>query len=99
MNPQLLFETTIVPVKSGESGVSHTISVVGEGNSCITVSLFKQHTSIRFYKVFLNSDAASGATAANSDCECVTTNFSSERVADSLFSFEKYSSATLAVPP
>jgi hypothetical protein len=37
--------------------------VVGEGNSRITVSLLKPH--IRFYKVFLNSDAASGATAAH----------------------------------
>jgi hypothetical protein len=33
------FETTILPVKSRGSGVSHTISVVGEGNSRITVSL------------------------------------------------------------
>ena len=67
--------------------------MVGEGNSPITASLFKPH--IRFYKVFLNSDAAIGATAANSECECVITNSSSERVADSLFAFEKYSSAAL----
>jgi hypothetical protein len=63
------------------------ISVVGEGDSRITVSLLKSY--IRFYNVFLNSDAASGEI----------TNSSSERVADSLFAFEKYSAAALAVPP
>ena len=61
--------------------------MVGEGNSPITVSLFKQQYG--FLKFFLNSDAAIGATAANSECEWVITNSSSERVADSLFSFEK----------
>ena len=40
---------------------------MGEGNSPITASLFKPH--IRFYKVFLNSDAASGETPANSECD------------------------------
>jgi hypothetical protein len=70
-------------------------SVVGEGNSPTTASLFKQH--IRFFEFFFkkNSDAASGATAANRECECVITSSSSERVADSLFSFEKYSSVAL----
>jgi hypothetical protein len=48
-----------------------------------------------FIKVFLNSGAAIGGTAANSECECVITNSSSERVADSLFAVEKYSSAAL----
>jgi hypothetical protein len=54
----------------------------------------KPHINIRFSKVLLNSDA----TAANIECECVVTNSSSERVADSLFAFEKYRFAALAVP-
>ena len=49
---------------------------------------FTFKTSIRFSKVFFSSDAASGATATNSECEFVITNSSSERVTDSLFSFE-----------
>ena len=66
---------------------------VGEGNSRITVSLSNQIYG--FVEIF-NSDAAGGAIAANSECDH---EFFLRTVADSLFTFEKYSSAALAVSP